>query len=152
MAVSIKLPQMQTKFGGKLHPSYGPLVSDLKDVGKRSLERDLNDWRWHGDLFMAAPLNTVPSDCRSRQLFPVGSNIPVNNGASNSFQLGSGEVMLGNERESRDSDKRRRVFEVEHEHANEEVGSLNLKLGGQVYSTTEGELDDWKGRVGRRPK
>ncbi|KAK4405421.1 Squamosa promoter-binding-like protein 1 [Sesamum angolense] len=170
---------METKFGGKLHHFYGPVVSDLKDVGKKSMEWDLNDWRWDGDLFMAAPLNTVPSDCRSRQLFPVGSNISVNNraslnmvpsdcrsrqlfqvgsnirvnsGASNGSQLWSDEVMLGSEKEKRDLEKRRRVFEVENEQVNEEAGSLNLKLGGQVYPITEGELDELEGKSGKKTK
>ncbi|KAL0388942.1 UNVERIFIED_CONTAM: Squamosa promoter-binding-like protein 1 [Sesamum radiatum] len=170
---------METKFGGKLNHFYGPVVSDLKDVGKKSMEWDLNDWRWDGDLFMAAPLNTVPSDCRSRQLFPVGSNISVNNraslnmvpsdcrsrqlfqvgsnirvnsGASNGSQLWSDEVMLGSEQEKRDLEKRRRVFEVENEQVNEEAGSLNLKLGGQVYPITEGELDELEGKSGKKTK
>ncbi|KAL0308062.1 UNVERIFIED_CONTAM: Squamosa promoter-binding-like protein 1 [Sesamum angustifolium] len=170
---------METKFGGKLHHFYGPVVSDLKDVGKKSMEWDLNDWRWDGDLFMAAPLNTVPSDCRSRQLFPVGSNISVNNiaslnmvpsdcrsrqlfqvgsnirvnsGTSNGSQLWSDEVMLGSEKEKRDLEKRRRVFEVENEQVNEEAGSLNLKLGGQVYPITEGELDELEGKSGKKTK
>ncbi|KAL0457554.1 UNVERIFIED_CONTAM: Squamosa promoter-binding-like protein 1 [Sesamum latifolium] len=168
---------METKFGGKLHHVYGPVVSDLKDVGKKSMEWDLNDWIWDGDLFMAAPLNTVPTDCRSRQLFPVGSNISanngtslnmvpsdcrnrqlfqvgsdirVNNGASIGSQLWSDEVMLGGEKEKRDLEKRRRVFEVENEQ--EEAGSLNLKLGGLVYPITEGELDELEGKSGKKTK
>ncbi|KAL2229637.1 UNVERIFIED_CONTAM: Squamosa promoter-binding-like protein 1 [Sesamum indicum] len=169
---------METKFGGKLHHFYGPVVSDLKDVGKKSMEWDLNDWRWDGDLFMAAPLNTVTSDCRSRQLFPVGSNISVNEGASLNtvpsdcrsrqlFQVGSNirvnsgasncsllwsEEVMGSEKEKRDLEKRRRVFEVENEQVNEEAGSLNLKLGGQVYPIVEGELDELEGKSGKKTK
>ncbi|KAK4418778.1 Squamosa promoter-binding-like protein 6 [Sesamum alatum] len=160
---------------------YGPVVSDLKDVGRKSMEWDLNDWRWDSDLFMAAPLNTMPSDCRSRQLFPVGSNISVNNGASlnmvpsdcrssqlfqvgsnirvnngasDGSQLGSDEAMLGSQREKRDLEKRRRVFEVEieSEQVNEEAGSLNLKLGGQVYPIPEEELGELEWKSGKKSK
>lgn len=91
---------METKFGRKLHNFYGP---DLKEVGKTSMEWDLNDWKWDGDLFVAAPLN---SDCRSRQIFPVSAN---------------NDEVLQIERENRDLEKRRRV-------ENEE---LNLQLGRQ---------------------
>ncbi|XP_057810223.1 squamosa promoter-binding-like protein 1 [Salvia miltiorrhiza] len=101
---------METKFGGKLHNFYGPVVSE---VGKKSTEWDLNDWKWDGDLFMASPLNPAPTDCTSRQ--------PFNND----------EMMIQNERE-----KRRRVVEVENEEAG---GSLNLKLGHQEYPLDESE-------------
>lgn len=131
---------METKFGRKLHNFYGPVVSE---VGKRSTEWDLNDWRWDGDLFMASPLNLVPADCRSRQPFQVGLNVSVSNGASN-----SDETMLPNERENRELEKRRRVVEVE----NEEGGSLNLKLGHQEYPITQGEVDELEGKSGKKSK
>ncbi len=47
---------MEAKFRGKAHQLYSPVVSDLKAVGKKSLEWDLNDWKWDGDLFRASPL------------------------------------------------------------------------------------------------
>lgn len=121
----------------------------MKDVGKKSMEWDLNDWRWDGDLFVATPLNPVPSDCRSRQLFPVGSNIQMNNGASNGFSTGSDEVMLGNGGEKRELEKRRRVFEIGSE---DSAGLPNLKLGGQVYPITERELAELEGKSGKKTK
>ncbi|KAL8481186.1 hypothetical protein ACS0TY_027101 [Phlomoides rotata] len=136
---------METKFGRKLHNFYGPVVSDLKEVGKASMEWDLNDWKWDGDLFVAAPLNSVPTDCRSRQIFPVSAN----NGASNSFSSRPDEVMLQNERENRDLEKRRRVAEVENEKVNEEGGSLNLQLGRQVSLI---EPNDFDGKSGKKTK
>ncbi|KAI3459169.1 hypothetical protein Pfo_015832 [Paulownia fortunei] len=142
---------METRFGGKLHHFYGPAVSDLKAVGEKSMEWDLNDWRWDGDLFTAAPLNSAPSDCRSRQFLPVGSDIPVKNGASNGFSSGSDEAMLGDEREKRDLEKRRRYVEV-NEQVNEEAGSLNLKLGGQVFPLMEREVDKWEEKSGKKTK
>ncbi|KAK4433831.1 Squamosa promoter-binding-like protein 1 [Sesamum alatum] len=144
---------MQTEFGGKSHNFYGPVVSDMKVVGKKSMEWDLNDWRWDGDLFMAAPVNAVPSDCRSRQFLPVGSDIdiPVINGASTSFPSGQDEVMLGDERVKRDLEKRRRSVEA-NELLNDESGSLNLKLGGHVFPVMEREVDKWEEKSGKKTK
>ncbi|XP_057753182.1 squamosa promoter-binding-like protein 1 [Arachis stenosperma] len=42
---------MEARFGGKNQFLYGAVVPEMKGVGKRSLEWDLNDWRWDGDLF-----------------------------------------------------------------------------------------------------
>lgn len=112
---------METKFGGKLHNFYGPVVSE---VGKKSTEWDLNDWRWDGDLFMASPLNPRPTDCTSRQPF-------------------SNEMMIQNERENRELEKRRRVVEVENEAA-AAAGSLNLKLGHQEEDELEGKISGKK--------
>ncbi|KAJ9181746.1 hypothetical protein P3X46_005806 [Hevea brasiliensis] len=125
---------MEAKIRGKSHNFYGPVVSDLKAVGKKSLEWDLNDWKWDGDLFSATPLNSVPSDCRSRQLFPVGPEIPANGGLFNGSASCSDNNDLGLEKEKRELEKRRRVVLVEDEDFTDEAaGSLNLKLGGQAY-------------------
>ncbi|KAG8370591.1 hypothetical protein BUALT_Bualt14G0133000 [Buddleja alternifolia] len=133
----------------KLHNFYGP-VPVVSEVGKKSsVEWDLNEWRWDGDLFMAAPLNSMPSDCRSRQFLPVGSNTPP----PPPPKIGgfSDEVVMferSSDREKRDLEKRRRRgFEVE-----EGPGSLNLKLGGQVYPITEEELDECDGKSGKKTK
>ncbi|KAL0433864.1 UNVERIFIED_CONTAM: Squamosa promoter-binding-like protein 1 [Sesamum latifolium] len=143
---------MQTEFGGKSHNFYGPVVSDMKVVGKKSMEWDLNDWRWDGDLFMASPVNPVPSDCRSRQFLPVGADIPVKNGASSSFPSGADEVMVGDERVKRDLEKRRRSVEA-NEPLNDESGSLNLKLGGHVFPVMEREVvDKWEEKSGKKTK
>ncbi|KAG6667860.1 squamosa promoter-binding-like protein 1 [Carya illinoinensis] len=135
---------MEAKFRGKAHQLYGQVVSDLKAVGKRTLEWDLNDWKWDGDRFTASRLNSVPSDCRSRQLFPVGPEIPENTGPSNGSSSGSDEINLVNDGGRRELEKRRRVVEVEDEELNDEAGSFNLKLGGQAYPVTEGELKSGK--------
>ncbi|KAL5852891.1 hypothetical protein ACOSQ3_008009 [Xanthoceras sorbifolium] len=136
---------METKYGGKAHKFYGPVVSDLKTIGKKSLEWDLNDWKWDGDLFTASPLNSVPSDCRSRQLFPVASELPVNGGLSNSSSSCSEDNNVGNEKGKRELEKRRRVVVVEDEELNnDEAGPLNLKLGGQVYPIMDGDAKSGK--------
>ncbi|GFP81246.1 squamosa promoter-binding-like protein 1 [Phtheirospermum japonicum] len=92
---------METRF-------YGP------EIGGENREWDLNDWKWDGDLFTAAPLNI-----ESRQLFPVGSdNIPLQNRVPNGLSSSS------------DLEKRKRCVEVnDDEEAN--GSTLNLKLGRQ---------------------
>lgn len=124
---------MEAKIRGKSHHLYGPMVSDLKAVEKKNLEWDLNDWKWDCDLFTASPLNSVPSDCRSRQLFPVGAEITTNGGLFNGSASCSDINDLGNDKGKRELEKRRRVVVVEDEGFTEEAGSLNLKLGGQAY-------------------
>ncbi|KAG2721204.1 hypothetical protein I3760_02G071100 [Carya illinoinensis] len=135
---------MEAKCRGKAHELYGPAVPDLKGVGKRSLEWDLNDWKWDGDLFRATPLNSQRSDCQSRQLFPVEPEIPENTGLYNSSSSGSDEINLLDNGGKRELEKRRRAVAVEDEELNGETRSLNLKLGGQVYPIMEGELKSGK--------
>ncbi|XP_021756978.1 squamosa promoter-binding-like protein 1 [Chenopodium quinoa] len=117
-------------------------VSDPKAVGKKTLEWDLNDWKWDGDLFLATPLNTThtPLDCRSKQLFPLGPELAMNN------NVGSEEISITNEKGKREMEKRRRVVVVPHEELNEEGRPLNLKLGEQVYPIAEDEADKLEGK------
>ena len=122
---------MEARFGGKNQFLYGAVVPEMKAVGKRSLEWDLNDWRWDGDLFTAQQLNSVPSDCRSRQFFPeVSANA---NNTSNNLSSSINPV-----EGKRELEKRRRAVVIgevgEGEELNDEGGgSLNLNLGAQVY-------------------
>ena len=136
---------MEAKFGGKVQNFYGPVVSDLKTVGKKTLEWDLNDWKWDGDLFTASPLNSVPSDCRNRQLFPVGPEIPANGAQSNCSSSSSEDNNVGNEKGKREMEKRRRVVVIEDDDLiNDQGGLLNLKLGGRVYPVTDGDAKSGK--------
>ncbi|XP_047169773.1 squamosa promoter-binding-like protein 1 isoform X2 [Vigna umbellata] len=133
---------MEAEFGRKNQYLYGPVVSGMKKAvgnGKRSLEWDLNDWKWDGDLFTAQPLNSVPSDCRSRQFFPPHPEIPAkkanlgNDFSSSLINQGEGK---------KDLEKRRRcvIGEGEGEGMNDEGGSLSLNLGGHGYPfMVEGE-------------
>ncbi|KAJ7977734.1 Squamosa promoter-binding-like protein [Quillaja saponaria] len=50
---------METRFGGEAVQFFGIGSSDLRAVGKRSMEWDSNDWKWDGHLFIASPLNPV---------------------------------------------------------------------------------------------
>ncbi|GMH08719.1 hypothetical protein Nepgr_010559 [Nepenthes gracilis] len=143
---------MEAKFGGKAHHVYGPVMADMKAEGKRSLEWDLNDWKWDSDLFVASQLNPAPSDCRSRQFFPVRPEIPLNTHISNCSPSSSDEVNLIDDRGKRELEKRRRAVVVLDEEINDEAASLNLKLGGQVYPIAEGEADKWEGKSGKKTK
>nr|AUW52986.1 squamosa promoter binding-like protein 12d [Petunia x hybrida] len=142
---------METKIGGKINQFYGPVVSDLnlKAGGKKTMEWDLNDWNWDGDLFTAVPLNSVPSDCRSKQLFPIGSDVQeIATGVSNSLSSGSDEMGLGIDKVRKELEKRRRAVVSEDDELNDEAASLNLKLGGQLYPIMERE----DGKSGKKSK
>ncbi|XP_043708817.1 squamosa promoter-binding-like protein 1 [Telopea speciosissima] len=134
---------METNIGADTRHFYYPTTSnfvlkekDLMGVGKRSFEWDLNDWKWDGDLFIASPLNSVSSDCKSRQLVPASSGIPEAGVLSNGSSSCSHDTNSGSERGKRELEKRRRVV-VD---GDEEEGALSLKLGGHVYPITEGEV------------
>ncbi|KAB2599223.1 squamosa promoter-binding-like protein 1 [Pyrus ussuriensis x Pyrus communis] len=135
---------MESEFGGKARNFGGVMVPDLKVVGKKSLEWDLNDFKWDGDLFTASPLNSTPSDGRSRQLFPARPETPSDAGLSNSSSSGSDNISPGNEKDKRELEKRRRDVFVENRELNDEAASLNLKLGGQTYPIMEEEVQTGK--------
>nr|QMV47666.1 squamosa-binding protein-like 1B [Paeonia suffruticosa] len=143
---------MEAKFGDEAHHFYSPVVSDMKSVGKKSLDWDLNNWKWDGDLFVANQLSSAPSDCRSKQLFPAGSENPVNAGLSNSSSTCSGDNNLASEKGKRELEKRRRAAVAEEEEFNDEAVSLSLKLGGQIYPIMEGEVEKWEGKSGKKTK
>lgn len=141
---------MEGKFGGQTDV-YGPVVTNMKAVGKRTLEWDLNDWRWDGDLFLATPLNPVPSDCRSNQFFPIGPEIPTTANVCNSLSPFSEEISPTAENGKRELEKRRVVALPDRE-LNDEAAQLSLKLGHQVYPITEEEIDKWEGKSGKKSK
>ncbi|KAE9602536.1 hypothetical protein Lal_00050023 [Lupinus albus] len=129
---------MEAKFGGKNQFLNGDIVQEMKGVGvgneKKGLEWDLNDWKWDGDLFTAMSLNSVPSDCRSHQFFPPH---PENAGNASYNNLSSS---INSSKGKRELEKRTRevlIGEEGKEFLNDEGGSLNLKLGGQVYPIME---------------
>ncbi|MCD7462848.1 hypothetical protein HAX54_049464 [Datura stramonium] len=139
---------MEAKFEGKIHQFYGPVLPDMKAGGKKTMEWDLNDWNWDGDLFTASPMSSLPLDCRSKQLFPIGSDIPETTGVFNSLSSGSDEMVLGNDKGRKELEKRRRAVVSE----NDEAASLNLKLGGQLYPIIESEKEEWEGKSGKKTK
>lgn len=121
--------------------------TDLRGLGKRSLEWDLTDWKWDGDLFIATPLQQNPSNYQSRQFFPVETG---NLASSNSSSSCSDEVNHGMEQQRRELEKRRRVIVVDED----DSGPLSLKLGGQGEPAADAgrELGNWDGAPGKRTK
>uniref|UniRef100_A0A2N9HD86 SBP-type domain-containing protein n=1 Tax=Fagus sylvatica TaxID=28930 RepID=A0A2N9HD86_FAGSY len=141
------------EFGGEAHRFYAMGGVDLRAMGKRNSEWDSNEWKWDGDLFIARPLNPLQSDSVGRQFFPIGSEIPVTGGSSNSSSSCSDEVSLGVEKGKRELEKRRRVIVLEDNNLNDEgAGGLALKLGGQGCQVTERELGNWEGMSGKKTK
>lgn len=121
--------------------------TDLRGLGKRSLEWDLTDWKWDGDLFIATPLQQNPSNYQSRQFFPVETG---NLASSNSSSSCSDEVNHGMEQQRRELEKRRRVIVVDED----DSGPLSLKLGGQGEPAADAgrEMSNWDGAAGKRTK
>ncbi|KAL5859331.1 hypothetical protein ACOSQ4_000627 [Xanthoceras sorbifolium] len=138
---------METRLRGEAHHFYGMNSMDLRAVGKRTQEWDLNDWKWDGDLFMANPLNPVPNNNMGRQFFPVAAG-----NSSNSSSSCSDEVDLGIEKGKRELEKKRRVIAVEDHNSYEEAGELTLKLGGNGFPVSERELGKWEGTSGKKTK
>ncbi|KFK37474.1 squamosa promoter binding 1 [Arabis alpina] len=93
------------------------------DLGKKSVEWDLNDWKWDGNLFVATQLNPSrgggSETTMGRQFFPVGNS-------SNSSSSCSDE---GNNN-TRAVEKKRRAVVIEEDCNNGNGGGgLSLKLG-----------------------
>lgn len=97
------------------HHSIG--TTELRVMGKRGLEWDLNDWKWDGDLFIA-----TPSNFQGQQKF-----IPVN--SSNTSSSCSDDVQSAVDDDGRrELERKRRVIVVEDDSL-DESGNLTLKLG-----------------------
>lgn len=132
---------MEARFGDGAHRFYAMSAADFRAVGKRTMEWDLNDWKWDGDLFIARPLNAVPTDGVGQQFFPLGSGVHGTGASSNSSSSCSDEVNLGADNGKRELEKRRRVTVVEDDNLNnDEPRSLTLKLGGQDFHVPEREV------------
>ncbi|XP_031279779.1 squamosa promoter-binding-like protein 1 [Pistacia vera] len=138
---------METRFRGENHHFYGMNSMDLRAVGKRTLEWDLNDWKWDGDLFIASPLNPVPNNNVGRQFFPLGTG-----NSSNSSSSCSDEGIQGIEKGKRDLEKKRRVIVVDDHNSYEAAGGLSLKLGGNGFPVCEREVGNWEGASGKKTK
>ncbi|OWM79735.1 squamosa promoter-binding-like protein 1 [Punica granatum] len=138
---------MEARIEAEAHHYYG-----MASVGKRSLEWNLNDWKWDGDLFIARPLNPVPSDYLGQQFFPLGNGIPTAGNSSNSSSSCSDEANLGFENGKRELEKRRRVIVVEHDNLDDKANGLTLKLGEQGYPIAEREAGIWEGNSGKKAK
>ncbi|XP_014492405.1 squamosa promoter-binding-like protein 1 [Vigna radiata var. radiata] len=145
---------MEARFGAEAYHFFGVgASSDLRGMGKRSSEWDLNDWRWDGDLFIASRLNPVPVDGVGvgQQFFPLGSGIPVVGGPSNSSSC-SEEVDPRDPKGNKEGDKKRRVIVLEDDGLNEEAGTLSLKLGGHASGVVDREVASWDGMNGKKSR
>ncbi|MED6146245.1 Cysteine desulfurase mitochondrial [Stylosanthes scabra] len=139
---------MEARFGTEALQFYAMGGSS---VGKRSMEWDLNDWKWDGDLFIARPLNPGPEH---RQFFPAGTGIPLSGGPSNSNSSSScsDEVDLGIRGGNKEGDKKRRVVVLEDDALNEESGTLSLKLGGGSGGHGGAHVGSWEGVNGKKSR
>lgn len=111
--------------------------SDLRAMGKKSKEWDLNSWKWDSDLFIATSKLTPVPEHRQFLPIPVGgggcSNSNSSSSCSEQLDLGICQVKEG--------ERKRRVIIVEDELGlglNKEGGNLSLNLGGGVGATWEG--------------
>ncbi|KAE8697219.1 Squamosa promoter-binding-like protein 12 [Hibiscus syriacus] len=144
---------MEARFGSEVHHFYGMSPAALQAVGKRTVEWDLNDWKWDGDLFIVSSIKPVSADSMGRQFFPVGSGIPGN--SSNSSSSCPEEVNPKTSKGKWQLEKKRRVIVVEDDSLNEEAGNLSLKLGGQGdhrYPISQGEIRNWEGTSAKKTK
>ncbi|XP_010694791.2 squamosa promoter-binding-like protein 1 [Beta vulgaris subsp. vulgaris] len=124
--------------------ALGP--SEMRGMGKRGSEWDLNDWKWDGDLFIATRSGgALPSNYQGQQFIPVSGN------SSNSSTSCSDDVHSSIDDGRRESERKRRVIVVE-EDSLEEAGSLTLKLGGNCFpvSESEREVGTWEGTSGKK--
>lgn len=144
---------MEARLGTEAHHFYGLNPADLRAVGKSSMEWNMNDWKWDGDLFYASPLNAVATSRVGRQFLPIGAGIPFAPGnSSNSSSSCSDEVNLGTEKGKRELEKKRRVIVVEDDNLDEEARNLTLKLGGHGFPISEREVGNGEGSIGKKTK
>ncbi|XP_057517775.1 squamosa promoter-binding-like protein 1 isoform X2 [Amaranthus tricolor] len=124
--------------------------NEMRVMGKRGLEWDLNDWKWDGDLFIATPSNTLSSDFQDQQFIPV---VQVQGNSSNSSSLCSDDVQYGVDDGRRELGNKRRVIVIE-EDSLEEVGPLTLKIGANSYAASDRERDlsNWESTSGKKTK
>ncbi|KAM6541376.1 hypothetical protein CsatB_005823 [Cannabis sativa] len=143
---------MEARFGGEPRHFFGMSSADLTTVRKRTMEWDLNQWKWDGDLFIASSVNpAVPSEGMGRQFFPAGGSSNSNTSSSCSDE---GNLVI--EKGKRELEKRRRDNTVEDENLNDGTGNLTLMLGGRGHhlhqQASEREMVNWEGNSGKKTK
>ncbi|VVB03576.1 unnamed protein product [Arabis nemorensis] len=115
---------MEARIEGEGQHYYGFRAMNLRSVGKKSVEWDLNDWKWDGDFFVATQLNPGGGETTGRQFFPLGNS--SNSSSSCSDEGNNTELMV---RRSREVEKKRRAVVIEEDDDNNGGGGLTLKLG-----------------------
>ncbi|KAI0528840.1 hypothetical protein KFK09_001383 [Dendrobium nobile] len=127
--------------GGDIHQIF--TTESSRGQKKKTQEWDLNEWTWDGEGFVAVPVNPRPLDCNKQPCDDVlVSNTSLTGSDECNYRIiGKG---LG------EADKRRRILVVEDDKQCDEVGSLTLKLGGQIYPIMEDDLDVGGMKNGKR--
>ncbi|KAH0469912.1 hypothetical protein IEQ34_001470 [Dendrobium chrysotoxum] len=127
--------------GGDIHQIF--TTESSRGQKQKTQEWDLNEWTWDGEGFVAVPVNPRPLDCNKQ---PCHDMV-----VSNTSLTGSDECnyrIIGKGRG--EADKRRRILVVGDDKQCDEVGSLTLKLGGQIYPVMEDDLDVGGMKNGKR--
>ncbi|ESQ39350.1 hypothetical protein EUTSA_v10001295mg [Eutrema salsugineum] len=119
---------MEARIEGEAQHLYGLRAMDLRSVGKRSVEWDLNDWKWDGDLFVATQLNPGGGETMGRQFFPIGNS--SNSSSSCSDEGNNTELTVTRPREV---EKKRRAVATGEDNNGGGGGGLTLKLGDDGY-------------------
>ncbi|KAK8484317.1 hypothetical protein V6N12_018661 [Hibiscus sabdariffa] len=57
---------MKARVATEARPFYGMNSVDLWAVGKMTVEWDLNDWKWDGELFIASSINQAAYEMHSK--------------------------------------------------------------------------------------
>ncbi|KAE9611879.1 hypothetical protein Lal_00048928 [Lupinus albus] len=149
---------MEARFGTEAYHYYdmGGGSHDLRGLGKRSTEWDLNEWGWDGDMFLASRLNPAAAAGVGQQFFPLGSGIPVaavgGSGSPNGSSSGYEEADLENKKGNKEGERKRRVIVLEDDGLNEEAGALSLKLGGHGEPLSDREIVSWDGVNGKKSR
>ncbi|KAJ8466182.1 hypothetical protein OPV22_028734 [Ensete ventricosum] len=138
---------MEARRGGENHQFVAAGTSKLNRTGKKSLEWDLNDWRWDGDLFVASPLNSIPEDFRNKQLHQDAAKVLVSNCSSSSSEGADFELV---DKEKGEAEKRRRIVVGEEDVSIGGAGSPRLKLGAHAYPVVEADLAILEGKTGKK--
>ncbi|CAI9759207.1 unnamed protein product [Fraxinus pennsylvanica] len=143
---------METRIGTEAQLYYGLPSTDLRTVGKKSMEWYPNDWKWDGHLFVASRVNPNPSNYQDRQFFPLESGISTTRDSSNGSSSCSEELNQGAEKEKRELEKRRKLVLVEDDNLADEGCNLMLKLGGQGYPMIDRNTGNGDGTSGKKTK
>ncbi|XP_020584886.1 squamosa promoter-binding-like protein 1 [Phalaenopsis equestris] len=133
---------MEANMRGDIHQFF--TTESSNGHKQKTQEWDLNEWKWDGERFVAAPVTPGSLDYRNKQPFHgvVVSN--TSSAGSDEFNFGIVGKGLG------ETDKRRRILVVGDDKQCDEVGSLTLKIGGHVYPVRDEDLEVGGMKNGKR--
>ncbi|XP_042437113.1 squamosa promoter-binding-like protein 1 [Zingiber officinale] len=137
---------MEASLGSEGNHFLAAGTSNLSRIGKKSLEWNLNDWRWDGELFVANPTNAAPSDCENNHQCHDQANGSNSSSSSEFTDFG----LLVNEKS--EAEKRKRIQVVEDGEPCFGAEALSLKLGTYTYPMLEGMESNLKNTEGEKGK